>query len=169
MDSKGDGKKRSGSFSGTAKSAGAVRCYGVSQGFYAVKTGFAIGTSSLGSCFALIACKGQKVVFAHVQAGTTLASLIAIINHHLPGVTSVTVVRGISTSKQTEELITQLGGHFTITKEQSESTAVVYDPMMRQLKKPSNIAATNDDYTENNAEGRVMGLGEDIQKMTTSS
>jgi len=158
--------KRTSSSPNLAKSGEATTCYGVSQGYYAVKTGAMMGTSSLGSCFALIAWKGAKVLLAHVQAGTTAQSLIDAVNDNLGTPDKVLVVRGTGFSKPTEALIKTLGTTFTIEEKSSKTAAVAYSPI-EGLSTPGDIKAINDQtYKMNNIKGGALPSGSAIQQMT---
>lgn len=157
--------KRSASNPNLAKSGASVPCYGVSQGYYAVKTGVVMGTSSLGSCFALIAKKGASVFFAHVQAGTTAQSLIDAINGKLGAPDKVLVVRGAGYSDTTEELIGALKQQFAVEESSSNTATVVFDPFSG-LSTPGNISPTNNQrYLGNNLKGGSQKSGSPILPM----
>lgn len=160
-------KKRSASFSGVIKSeGGTMKCYGVSQGYYAVKTGVAIGTSSLGSCFALIATRGAKVFLAHVQAGTTATSLVEAVAAAFgdEGPKKVLIVRGAGYSDSTDQIIEALAEALKPELETSASGSVVMD--FSSLSKPANIEPTNRDrYRANNLKGGALPNGSAIVAM----
>jgi hypothetical protein len=127
-------------------------CFGVSQGYYAIRTGVTLGTSSLGPCFALVAWgKGQKLFLAHVQADTTTDSLTTAIDDAIPEPVGVRVVRGKNTSQPTQIIIDAMKKHYAAKKvlvsEHTTDTAALVSSPQGVLSMPADITATNDrDY-----------------------
>ena len=146
-------------------------CFGVSQGYYAVRTGIMIGTSSLGPCFALIAWdKDQNVFLAHVQADTTTDSLTTAIDRAIAEPIGVRVVRGKNTSTPTQTIIDGVKSHYlskkvVVTEHVSDTAAAVSSPQ-GVLSTPSDITATNDrDYKTKSLIGSMIKGKADIRNM----
>lgn len=160
--------KKSGSFSGLKKTGDSVSCFGVSQGHYAVRIGAMVGTSSLGSCFALIASKGGTVFLAHVHAGATIDSLTQALEGAIPEPAKVTVMRGSDSSEQTTIQIEALQKHYgeKLKEDKSPSGSVACDSF-GNISKPADIVPTNKDYKLKNGIGAKMGLNVPIVNMDT--
>lgn len=148
-----------------SKSDDKVVCYGVSQGHYTVATIFdgLIGTSSLGSCFAVIVHSGAKVVFAHVHAcsDTVLAKFTASLD-----LSKAMIVKGKAPGDNTNAMIEQLVKQGATVYGGTSTGAVVYDPTSKTITTPNDIEPTNKKtYRDNNTKGAGMGTDADLQGM----
>ena len=145
-------------------SGGKVACYGVSQGHYKTIGMFdgMIGTSSLGSCFAVIVHSGPSVFFCHVHACSeevlnNFASLISV--------GSAKIVKGKAPSENTNNLIDLLVQKGATVHGGTGTGAVVYNPLTKEISTPGDIQPTNDDYLAKNGVGAKMKADEALQSM----
>ena len=145
-------------------SGGKVACYGVSQGHYKTIGMFdgMIGTSSLGSCFAVIVHSGPSVFFCHVHACSeevlnNFASLISV--------GSAKIVKGKAPSENTNNLIDLLVQKGATVHGGTGTGAVVYNPLKKEISTPGDIQPTNDDYLAKNGVGAKMKADEALQSM----
>lgn len=121
-----------------------VTCFGVSQGYYAVSTGLALGTSSLGPCFALIAWdKDQKVILAHVHADTTVVSPTDALDQAIAEPVSICIVRGKNLSQSPQVISNGVKDHYERKQfkvaEEATPTAAVVCSAQGALSMPSDL------------------------------